>query len=210
MKERINIKVNKSKIYFTPLFNQIVNISYFNLLRNTYFFYDDLQSDSFCLLYKFDGKLRGNVYNKVGFTVYENKVLMNSPFFKGFRDFSDGLVLYEFELDNELFDYKQILLEGKYSHLPEKAKNIIVEFNKRMYGPNEAEYIRKVLSRDNELWQEKAKELGFPMINKGQIINFPLDAEVISKIKIEDELFLNCVDFIEDGLETIPEGSIKD
>lgn len=212
MKERVNIKINKSKIYFTPLFNQCLKISYFKLLMNTYFFYDDFREETFCLLYKFDGRLTGGDFNREGFTIYERDVLMESPYFRGFKDFDNGLVLYEFDLTDELLEYRNILLEGKYSQLPELAKETIIEFNRRMYGPNDSDFIRRVLYKDPMLIQAKAKDLGYPMRVRGKLQEFPQDAEAISVINPENEMFANFVELKEEenDITRVSEGSIKD
>ena len=111
---KIDIKVNKSKIYFTPLFNEVVPISYFRLLKNTYFWYDDFGEEVFCLLYKFDGKVKGTHNLRSGFTVYEQTVLMRNELYEGHKDYDD-FVIYKFKLTDDLLEYRDLLLEGKYS-----------------------------------------------------------------------------------------------
>lgn len=190
--ERINIKVNKSKIYFTPLFNQLVPIKYFRLLKNTYFWYDDFKEDCFCLLYKFDGAISGSFRTREGFTVYENTMLTNNVYFKGYRDFGE-YVLFQFEIPEELIEVRNLLLEGKYSQISEYHKGVIVQFTLNNYGTNDANFIRQILYKDETLRRQKALELGYPMVVNGKIKNFP-DIELASVLDPENELFSNFVE----------------
>ena len=177
----IDIQVNKSKIYFTPIFNKVVPISHFNLLKNTYFWYEDFKEETFCLLYKFDGKIRGNFNNRSGFTVYENNVLFKHDLLRGYRDY-DEYVIYEFGLNDELIDFRNELIEGRYSKISEVNKSLIIEFNQRMYGLNDAHYIARVLQRDQELIDNLADKFGM----------HPDDIpEAASSIDPEREMFKN-------------------
>lgn len=181
---KIDIRINKSKIYFTPLFNEVVPISYFKSLKNTYFWYDSYQKETFCLLYKFDGRVKGGLYNRKGFTVYENDVLFNHELFSGYRDFGP-FVLYEFQLTDELLEFRNQLLEGRYSMLDDAIKAKIVEFNTRMYGVTDAEYIKRILNRDEELIEKLADDLN---------VRPDMIPEASSAIKPERELFANFVE----------------
>lgn len=199
---QLKINVNKSKVYFTPLFNEVVPIAYFNLLQNTYFWYDDFKEETFCLLYKFDGRVKGKFQKRSGFTVYEQTELTQSKLFKGYRDFGE-YVIYEFELTDELLDYRNILLEGKYSKLSEKAKQTILSFSGEVYGPNEKNHIKKVLYKDEELLQEVADKFN---------VNIKYVTEALSKIIPERELFANSVIETkqrEDEIKRISEGSTE-
>lgn len=182
-RQKINIKVNKSKIYFTPIFNRFVPIQHFNLLKNTYFWYDNFKEDVFCLLYKFDGRVTGSHNNRRGFTVYENDVLFAHDLLRGYRDY-DEYVIYEFSLNDELIDFRNELIQGRYSKIKEKDKSTIIEFNLRMYGPNDADYISRVLNRDEELINNIAEELN---------VNPKYIPEASSSIDLDSEMFSNSV-----------------
>jgi hypothetical protein len=181
--EKINIKINKSKIYFTPLFNKELPISYFSLLKNTYLWYNDFKEETFCLLYEFDGKVKGTLGTRDGFTIYENNILFKHELFDGFIDYG-RYVLYKFKLTEELIDFKYKLLEGRYSLFDDVIKNIIIQFNRRHRGNADADHIRKILNKDEQLMQELS-----------DLINEPVNKlpEVISTIEPEDELFSNSI-----------------
>ena len=104
----IKIERNKSITYFLPIFDKFVSIKYFNLLENTYFWYDDISTESFCLLYKFDGRIRGEYKHREGFVVYEQE-LRNSKYYLGECDYNE-YVLYMFELPKELQHIKYTLI----------------------------------------------------------------------------------------------------
>lgn len=178
----LEIKVNRSKIYFTPIFNTCVNIQYFSLLVNTYFWYDNYGDESFCLLYKFDGRVKGNFTRRQGFTVYE-KELFNHELFKGYSDYGE-YVIYQFELTDEMLDFRNLLLEGKYSKMKSKYKDIIYDFNKLNYSKDDADYIRKVLNKDPELVQEICDKFEV----QPQYVT-----EVLSEIIPERELFITSI-----------------
>lgn len=192
MVKNINISVNKSKIYFTPLFNNVVPLSYFHLLKNTYFWYDTFHDESFYLLYRFDGRVQGKPGSRRGFTMYERDILLGSELSTGYHDYGQ-YVIYGFELTEELLDYRNLMIEGKYSHLPDEAKEDIIEYNLNIYGMGEAMHIKKILYRDEELLRIKAESLGYPMIVNGRREDFPGDAELISVINPHKELFANSV-----------------
>lgn len=183
MDYKIDIKVNKSKLYFTPLFNEEVQVSYFKLLKNTYFWYDDFKKETFCLLYQFDGKVSGKFNSRKGFTIYEQTILMRNKLFRGYRDF-DEYVIYEFNLSDRLLEYRDLLLEGRYSKFSEETKEIILNFHLRLYGPNERDHIGKILYKDEKLMNDLADKYG---------VKVNMLPEASSKIIPERELFANCV-----------------
>lgn len=181
--QNINIVTNKSKIYFTPLFNTEVEISHFNKLQNTYFWQNDFKEEVFCLLYEFSGKVTGSFTTRDGFTVYEKRVLMNNKLFKSYEDYGK-YVLYKYELTDELFDYRNLLLEGKYSKLPERAKKLILDFSLKQYGSNDKDYIEKVLNADISLRKDIANKYN---------VDLEFVKEASGLIVPENELFINSL-----------------
>mgnify|MGYP003633402172 CR=1 FL=1 len=178
---RIDIQINKSKIYFTPLFNEIVPIQYPQLLKNTYFWYDDFKDDTFCLVYEFDGRIKGGFDKREGFTVYEDSILFKHELFKAYRDYG-SYVVYEFRLTDELIDHRNDLLIGKYSKLNKATKETIISYNSRVYGKESGEYIENVLYKEKELMEGLAKKL------KVKVSILP---EATSAIEPDKELFAN-------------------
>tara|TARA_R110000850_G_scaffold124497_4_gene242708 strand:- start:151 stop:744 length:594 start_codon:yes stop_codon:yes gene_type:complete len=178
----IDIQVNKSKVYFVPLFNKEVPISYTKDLKNTYFWYDDQDEETFCLLYKFNGKVTGSFQSREGFTVYE-KTLFAHKLFKGYRDYGE-YVIYEFDLTEELIVKKNKLLMGEYSKFSDEDKKKIITYNTRVYGKESGEYISNVLHKDKNFMNELAIKLKVPV---------NLLPEATSIINPEKELFANYI-----------------
>lgn len=178
----INIERNKSLTYFLPVFDKIVPIKYFHLLKNSYFWYDDVGQEVFCLLYKFNGKVTGELSGREGFTIYEQKLRENVNYL-GECDYDDH-VIYMFKLPEELIELKYTLLKGKYSEISEDFKKYIIQFIFQHYGAFDASVIKQVLYKDNEFRGQLAEQLG-------AII--PPTAELSSIIDIEKEMFSNYV-----------------
>lgn len=178
------IQRNKSQTFFLPIFNRYVPISHFNLLMNTYFWYEDISEETFCLLYKFDGKVRGEFNNRSGFTVYEHNTLTKSPLFRGYRDY-DQFVIYEYDLPEDLYDIRNTIIEGKYSKLDDDCKRDIINFTFHKFGLREKNYIEKILTRDAGMRQALAEKLGYKSL--------PEDTELTSSPYIENEIFKNTL-----------------
>ena len=180
------------------MFNEVLPISYFSLLKNTYFWYEDFKEETFCLLYQFDGRIRGKFHKRTGFTVYEDRTLLQHKLFKGYRDYHNH-VIYEFGLTEELLDFRNLLIEGKYSKLPKKIKKTIITFNEHVYGKTDADYVAKILSRDESLIQKIAKDFNV----KPEIV-----PEGMSEINPQKELFFNSLIIErEDETKKISKGS---
>lgn len=179
--QKIDIKVNKSKIYFLPLFNLELEVNYLDLLKTTYFWYESQKEETFCLLYQFDGRIEGTHRGRTGFTIYEENVLFKHKLFRGYQDYGE-YVIYEFGLTPELAGYRDILLEGRYSLLPEQAKQVILKFITRVWGPADREFIEKVLYKNAGLLRELADEFG---------VDLQYVTEAASIIDPERELFSN-------------------
>jgi hypothetical protein len=62
-----------------------------------------------------------------------------------------------------------------------------------MYGPNDANFIKQILYKDEKLREIKAEQLGYPMIVGGKYEEFPQDAELASALTPENELFANFI-----------------
>lgn len=185
----IDLKTNKSKTYFLPLFAKYVNIKYFPILMNTYFWYDnDISKETFHLLYKFDGKIKGKLYNRKGFIIYED-YLTQHELFIGYMDYQE-YVIYQFKLLPELIKKRDILLKGQYSKLSPKDKNDIIDFTLIFYDTTGATILRKILNKDKGLRLKLAEELGY---TKKTIKDFPEDAELSSAINIQEEIFENSL-----------------
>ena len=178
----VDIQINKSKVYFIPLFNEEMPISYTKDLMNTYFWYDDQNEDTFCLLYRFNGKVTGGFHSREGFTVYE-KTLMAHKLFKGYRDYGE-YVIYEFDLTDDLIKKKHQLLMGNYSGFSDNDKQLIIAYNARVYGRDSGEYIRKVLEKDEEFMEDLAQKL------KVNVSKLPEGTSIIDPDK---ELFANFI-----------------
>ena len=182
-KSKINIVTNKSKLFFTPVFNTVVPIQYFSKLKNTYIWYDTFWDECFCLLYEFDGRLRGNFKSRKGYPVYEDNILFSHDLFDGFEDYHQ-YVLYKFKLTDEMLEFRDKLIEGRYSKLPEEYKETIINFNIEVYGYEASERIRKILYKDDELLEELAEKYGV----RKEII-----PEGMSGIDPQKELFINSL-----------------
>lgn len=180
---RIDIQINKSKIYFTPLFHEVIPIQYPDLLKNTYFWYDDFKEETFCLVYEFDGRVKGGFQKREGFTVYEDTVLFKHKLFKAYRDYGDH-VIYEFRLTEDLLKHRDDLLIGRYSELTEEVKDKIIFYNARVYGLESGEYIEGVLYKEDRVMETLAKKLK---------VKVELLPEATSKIEPEKELFANFI-----------------
>lgn len=178
---RVDIQINKSKIYFTPLFNEVIPIQYPKLLKNTYFWYDDFKKDTFCLVYEFDGRVKGGFNKREGFTVYEDNILFKHALFKAYRDYG-SYVVYEFGLTDDLVDYRNDLLIGKYSKLSSHIKDTIINYNARVYGKESGNYIAGVLNKEAHVMETLADKLN---VRVGML------PEAISAIDPEKELFAN-------------------
>lgn len=178
----IEIKKNKSNTYFLPLFDSYFRIKHFNLLQNTYLFYDDIGEDVFCLLYKFDGRVTGSYQRRSGFTIYE-QTIRNSELYLSEED-HDEYVLYVFKIPDELIEAKHLLLDGKYSQLTEKQKQKIVGFIYHKYGNVPATQVNDILYKSAEL-KERLEE-----ILKHKLSD---NAELSSIINYEEEIFINSI-----------------
>ena len=184
--EKVKVEKNKSITYLLPIFANYVKVSYFRLLANTYLWYDDYKEETFCLLYKFDGRVRGEGKERFGFTVYEETILKKNPLYLGSRDFGQ-YVLFKFELPEKMFDVRNLFIEGKYSKFPEEYKNMVMEFTFRYYGINEREYLRKVFTKDERLREQILDNLGPYTV-------LPAGSELSSSPYPEKEMFANYVD----------------
>jgi hypothetical protein len=190
MKATLEIRRNKSITYLLPIFTRFVPVSYFRLLENTYLWFDDYTEETFCLLYKFDGKVRGTMASREGFTVYEERVLQRNKYYQGSDDY-DKYVIFKFLLPEEMFQVRNLFLEGKYSKYSDEHKAAILDHILRFYGPAEKVFIERIFQRDPELRQQLLEKLG-------PSTYLPPDAEVSSAPYIEDELFANAVKFKEE------------
>lgn len=194
MKAQLEIKRNKSITYLLPIFSRFVPVSYFRLLVNTYLWFDDYTEEVFCLLYKFDGKIKGKMSSREGFTVYEEKVLRRNKYYLGSDDY-DKHVIFKFTLPEEMFDLRTIFLEGKYSKLPLQAQTIVLEWTMRYYGPNDRAFIEMIFNKDPELRERLLDKLG-------SSTKLPHDAEVSSAPYEDEEMFANSVEFVKENIET--------
>lgn len=183
--EKLEIVRNKSLTYILPVFGLFVPISFFRLLKNTYLWYDDFKEESFCLLYKFDGRVKGEMRSRQGFTVYEEKTLKRSKYFNGSVDYGEHVV-FQFLLPDEMFDLRNLFIEGMYSKFSDDHKRTILEFILRYYGPNEQELIRRIFDKDIRLREELMDKLGPKTV-------LPLEAELSSIPDEKNELFLNSL-----------------
>ena len=187
METKLIIKRNKSLTYLLPVFARFVPVSYFRLLENTYLWYDDYTEECFCLLYRFDGKVRGRMSTREGYTVYEERQLRRNKYYLGSDDYG-RYVIFKFILPEEMINLRTLFLEGKYSKYPDQYKSIILDHILRYYGPHEKILIEKIFNRDYELRMQLLEKLG-------PSTKLPIDAEVSSAPYIDDEMFANSVEF---------------
>tara|TARA_R110000796_G_scaffold114269_2_gene225963 strand:+ start:1605 stop:2186 length:582 start_codon:yes stop_codon:yes gene_type:complete len=178
----IDIQINKSNIYFAPLFNEEVPILYAKNLMNTYFWYDDQNEDTFCLLYKFSGEITGGFHSRKGFTVYEKK-LTEHKLFKGYRDYGE-YVIYEFDLTDELIKKKHILLMGAYSNFSKDDKKNIISYNRRIHGSVVGHKVDMILHKDKAFMEDLAHKY------KVRVDILPEGSTVLNP---EMELFANYI-----------------
>lgn len=178
----INIKRTKSATYFLPLFDSFFKIKYFNLLKNTYFFFDDIKEDTFSILYRFDGKVTGKYQNRQGFTIYEQQIRAGE-FYISEEDYEEH-VLYTFRIPDELIEVKHKLLEGKYSELTGEQKDKIILFIHNNHGPIGARKVSDVLHKSSKL-KEQLEETLKHTLSK--------NAELSSILNVEDEIFINSL-----------------
>lgn len=171
---------NKSSTYFLPLFDSFFKIKHFNLLKNTYLFFEDIVEDTFSLLYEFDGKIYGKYRNRTGFTIYEQDI-RSSEYYLFEEDF-DNYVLYTFKIPDELIEIKHLLIEGKYSKLSDTHKEKIILFMHEKYSLNVAKKIHQILYKSTQLREMLEKEIKHA-IHK--------DAELSSVMDISEEIFIN-------------------
>lgn len=197
MEAKLEIKRNKSVTYLLPIFARFVPVSYFKLLENTYLWYDDYTEETFCLLYKFDGRVTGKMASRQGFTVYEEKVLKKNRYFQGSDDYGP-YVIFKFDMPDEMIEIRDLFIEGKYSRYSDVSKEIVLDHILRFYGPNEKLLIQKIFMRDPELRHHLLEKLGPSTI-------LPEDAEVSSAPYIQDELFANSVTFKETTVDGFKE-----
>lgn len=176
----IDIKRNKSFTYILPLFDVFVEVKYFELLQNTYLWFDDNKEDVFCLLYKFDGSLDGPAFSRKGFTMYEQRLRENEYYID---DVDYGqYVLFIFNLPEDIIEEKHKFIEGKYSKLTDESKSTILKFFRYKYGNLVAKTIENVLVKAEALRIELSEKI---------VHHIPEDAELSSIIDPEDELFKN-------------------
>lgn len=178
----IEIKKNKSTTYFLPLFDSYFRIKYFKLLQNTYFFYDDIGEDVFCILYKFDGKVTGSYQRREGFTIYEQFIRSNRLYMS--EEDHGEYVIYIFKLPDELIEVKHLLLDGKYSKLTDSHKEKIVNFTYEKYGGEAAKKVNDILYKSKEL-KERLEDILHHTISE--------DAELSSIIESNEETFINSI-----------------
>lgn len=190
MNVELEIKRNKSLTYLLPVFSRFVPVSYFRLLANTYLWFDDFSEETFCLLYKFDGRVQGKMSSREGFTVYEDKTLRRNKYYLGSDDY-DKFVIFKFQLPDEMYDLRTMFIEGKFSYFPRVAKEIVLEWTMRYYGPNDRSFIEMIFNRDPLLRNKLLEKLG-------PSTQLPDDAEVSSVPYVEDEMFANSVKFIKE------------
>lgn len=124
----------------------MLKISHFNLLKNTYLYYEG--ELKVCFLYKYSGKKN--------FTDYERSLEQSEHYHKTV-DVSKDKVLFVMNVPEELEDVIKTFLEGKYSKLPEKAG--LIDFLKTNFGADDQSKIIRIIRKDIRLKQEMEEEL---------------------------------------------------
>lgn len=168
------IILNKSKTYLLYYFAETLNISYFNLLRNTYLFYEGERK--ICFLYNYSGK--------IGFSEYERSLELNEHYFKTV-DVSKDKVLYVMNVPEGLDEVIEFFIEGQYSKMPDKAG--LISFLKREFGANEDSKIIKILRKDDGLKKQIEEELGAKLGNQELSSSPEFDNENFTKKLYEKE-----------------------
>lgn len=140
------IILNKSKTYLLYYFAETLKISNFNLLKNTYLYYEG--ELKVCFLYLYSGKKN--------FTDYERSLEQSEHYCKTV-DVSKDKVLFVMNVPEELEDVIKTFLEGRYSKLPDTPG--LINFLKLNYGAGEESKIIRIIRKDVKLKQEIEEEL---------------------------------------------------
>ena len=140
------IVLNKSKTYLLYYFAATLKISNFQLLKNTYLYFEG--ELKICFLYSYSGKK--------SFTDYERSLEQNEHYYKTV-DVSKDKVLFVMNVPEELEDIIATFLEGRYSKLPDTTG--LINFLKLNYGAGEDSKIIRIIRKDAKLKQEIEEEL---------------------------------------------------
>lgn len=141
------IILNKSKTYLLYYFSEIIGISFFKQLMNTYLFFEGERYA--CFLYKYSGTKK--------FATYERSVEKHPCYVKTI-DVSSDKVLFVMKCPDELEDVIDTFLKGKYSELPEKEN--LINFLKSNFGATDESTIIKVINKDAGLRRELEEKIG--------------------------------------------------
>tara|TARA_R110000772_G_scaffold94399_3_gene192268 strand:- start:537 stop:1028 length:492 start_codon:yes stop_codon:yes gene_type:complete len=158
---------NKSKTYLLPYVHDYIPIEYINRLEDTYLFYE--KEYKFCLLYKFSGQRN--------FMEYETRLMTNEYFCKTV-DIHPDLVLYVFNIPDDLYRIIDLFLDGKYSYLPGKDK--VKQFLLDNFNIPENHRIFHILDRSQILREELENKLN---------VTIAEDLDLADPPKIETEEF---------------------
>lgn len=155
--------LNKSKTYVLPYVDEFIKIRFFDLLNNTYLFYNN--EYSICLRYDYSGKR--------SFAEYE-KELQGNKYYRSTIDISKREVMFVFDIPEELYEVIDLYTSGKYSYLPNKEH--LLGFLKENFGLTTNSKITKIINRDDELRKEIEEELNV-RIPKGQDLSSKPDLD---------------------------------
>lgn len=142
-----DIKLNKSKTYLLYYFSETIGIKFFDLLKNTYLYYEG--EKKICFLYKYSGNKK--------FSDFERSLEKNENYVKTI-DVSSDKVLYIMNIPEGLDSVIDLFLRGKYSELPEKEE--LIFFLKSNFGLKDESKIIRIINKDHILKQEIEERIG--------------------------------------------------
>lgn len=141
------IVLNKSKTYLLYYFSETIGVKFFNLLKNTYLYYEG--EKKICFLYKYSGSKK--------FSEFERSLEKNENYVKTI-DVSSDKVLYIMNVPEGLDHVIDLFLRGKYSELPEREE--LIFFLKSNFGLSDESKIIRVVNKDPILKDQIEKTIG--------------------------------------------------
>lgn len=142
-----DIILNKSKTYLLYYFSETIGVKFFNLLKNTYLYYEG--EKKICFLYKYSGSKK--------FSEFERSLEKNENYVKTI-DVSSDKVLYIMNVPEGLDCVIDLFLRGKYSELPEKEE--LIYFLRSKFGLNDESTIIRIINKDPILKREIEIKIG--------------------------------------------------
>lgn len=163
---------NRSKTYLFPLLTLFISFEeeHFNLLKNTYLF-DSEGKYKNCIFLEHDISFKLPEHTK-----YEHR-LVDNPHFVDLIDCSDNKVIYIFKFPQDYMREYNLYLDSKFSLFSEDAKDVILNFWKKIYGKTVpgVKFIMKVkqiLYKEESLRKELEKKLSVVLDRNAELCEF--------------------------------------